>query len=185
MLKKKSILYQCLPPTLITLSSQPQSACAVTEFFHNAHAYFTIQIRMRSHEFFTLRMRISPSHGCGLRSYKHAVALVLIETESSCDEGCFGFARGLLSSDALTCCQILVLILMVDETDPARDLIQSWWGIRTDWLMILKVDFIDNQRQKKHAKLTRKVTKKQTADKSRLKTNSSIQQVYGTTSIQS
>ena len=77
-------------PTMITLSSRPQSACAVTEFFHNAHAYFTIQIRMRSHEFFTMRMRISQSHGCGLRSYTHAVALVLIETESSCDEGCFG-----------------------------------------------------------------------------------------------
>ena len=40
------------PPTLITLSSRPQSACAVTEFFHNAHVYFTIQIRMRSHEIF-------------------------------------------------------------------------------------------------------------------------------------
>ena len=40
-------------PTMITLSSRPQSACAVTEFFHNAHAYFTIQIRMRSHEFFS------------------------------------------------------------------------------------------------------------------------------------
>ena len=39
-------------PTMITLSSRPQSACAVTEFFHNAHAYFTIQIRMRSPEFF-------------------------------------------------------------------------------------------------------------------------------------
>ena len=39
-------------PTMITLSSRPQSACAVTEFFHTAHAYFTIQIRMRSHKFF-------------------------------------------------------------------------------------------------------------------------------------
>ena len=38
--------------TMITLSSRPQSACAVTEFFHNVHAYFTIQIRMRSHNFF-------------------------------------------------------------------------------------------------------------------------------------
>ena len=40
-------------PTMITLSSRPQSACAITEFFHNAHAYFTIQIRMRSHRFFS------------------------------------------------------------------------------------------------------------------------------------
>ena len=40
-------------PTMITLSSRPQSACAVTEFFHNAHAFFTIQIRMRSNEFFS------------------------------------------------------------------------------------------------------------------------------------
>ena len=39
-------------PTMITLSSRPQSACAVTEFFHTAHAYFTIEIRMRSHKFF-------------------------------------------------------------------------------------------------------------------------------------
>ena len=38
--------------------------------------------------------------------------------------------------------------------------------------LVMKVDFIDNQRQKKHANLTRKVTKKQAADKSRLKTNS-------------
>ena len=72
-----------------------------------------------------MRMRVSPSHRCGLRSYTHAVTLVLIETESSCDEGCLGFARGLRSSDALICCQILVLILMVDETDAARDLIRS------------------------------------------------------------
>ena len=62
----------------------------------------------------------------GLRSYTHAVALVLIETESSCDEGCvLGSARGLTSSDALICCQVLVLILMADETDPARGLIRS------------------------------------------------------------
>ena len=40
-------------------------------------------------------------------------------------KGVLGFARGLTSSDALICCQILVLILMVDETDPARDLIRS------------------------------------------------------------
>ena len=74
-----------------------------------------------------MRMRISPSHGCGLRSYTHAVALVLIETESSCDEskGVLGSARGLTSSDALICCQVFVLILMADETDPARGLIRS------------------------------------------------------------
>ena len=72
-----------------------------------------------------MRMRISPSHGCGLRSYTHAVALVLIETESSCDEGFLGSARGLTSSDALICCQVLDLILMADETDPARGLIRS------------------------------------------------------------
>ena len=94
--------------------SPSKSACAVTNFF-------------------IMRMRISPSHGCGLRSYTHAVALVLIETESSCDEGCFGPCPW---PDALICCQIIVLILMVDETDPARDLIRSWWRIRTDWLMI-------------------------------------------------
>ena len=101
-------------PMMITLSSRPQSACAVTNFF-------------------TMRMRISPSHGCGLRPYTHVVALVLIETESSCDEGCFGLCRGRTSSDALICCQVLVLILMVDETDPARGLIRTWWRIRNWW----------------------------------------------------
>ena len=76
-----------------------------------------------------MRMRISPSHGCGLRyclrSYTHAVALVLIETEVLVTKGVLGSARGLTSSDALICCQVLVLILMVDETDPARGLIRS------------------------------------------------------------
>ena len=46
-----------------------KSACAVTKFFHNAHAYFTV---------------------AWLWPYTHAVTLVLIETESSCGEGCFG-----------------------------------------------------------------------------------------------
>ena len=73
---------------------------------HDDHSLVLTSIRMRSHRIFftmrmrispsksacavtnflTMRMRISPSHGCGLRSYTHAVALVLIETESSCDE---------------------------------------------------------------------------------------------------
>ena len=77
---------------------------------HDDHSLVSTSIRMRSHRmfftmrmrispsksacavtnFFKMRMRISPSHGCGLRSYTHAVALVLTETESSCDEGCFG-----------------------------------------------------------------------------------------------
>ena len=40
-------------------------------------------------------------------------------------------------------------------------------------------DLIDNQRQKKkHVNLTRKVRKKQTADKSRLKTNSTKVMVF-------
>ena len=37
-------------------------------------------------------------------------------------KGVLGSARGLTSSDALICCQVLVLILMADETDPARGL---------------------------------------------------------------
>ena len=54
-------------PTMITLSSRPQSACAVTEFF-------TLRMRISPSKpacavtnFFSMRMRISPSHGCGLR----------------------------------------------------------------------------------------------------------------------
>ena len=48
------------------------------------------QSGMRSDEFFfTMRTCIWPSHGCGLHSYTHAVALP-IETESSCGEGCLG-----------------------------------------------------------------------------------------------
>ena len=49
-------------------------------------------------------------------------------------KGVLGSARGLTSSDALICCQVLVLILMADETDPARGLIRSWWRIRSWWL---------------------------------------------------
>ena len=77
-------------PAMISLSSRSQSACAVTNFF-------TMRMRISLSisacavtKFFTMLMRISPSHGCGLRLYTHAVALILIETESSCGEGCFG-----------------------------------------------------------------------------------------------
>ena len=73
-----------------------------------------------------MRMRISPSHGCGLRSYTHVVAFdILIKTEVLVAKVVLGFARGLTSSDALICCQDHVLILMVDETDLARGLIRS------------------------------------------------------------
>ena len=77
-------------PTMITLSSRPQSPCAVTEFFTMRMRISPSKSAYAVTNFFTMRMRISPSHGCGLRSYTPAVAFVLIETESSCDEGCFG-----------------------------------------------------------------------------------------------
>ena len=94
--------------------SPSKCACAVTNFF-------------------TMRMRISPSHGCGrvhtrTRSHSSWLKLKVLVTK-----GVLGFARGLTSSDALICCQILVLILMVDETDPARDLIRIWWRNRNWW----------------------------------------------------
>ena len=65
----------------------PQSAIVILApicvFHHpNPHA--------QSRIFFTMRMRISPPHGCGLRPCTPAVALVLIETENSCGERCFG-----------------------------------------------------------------------------------------------
>ena len=79
---------------------------------HDDHSLVSTSIRMRSHGIFSqcacvfhhpnphAQSRIFSQcacvfhrrmdAGCGLRSYTHAVALVLIETESSCDEGCFG-----------------------------------------------------------------------------------------------
>ena len=51
--------------------------------------------------------------------------VLLLKLKVLVTKGVLGSARGLTSSDALICCQVLVLILMADETDPARGLIRS------------------------------------------------------------
>ena len=100
----------------------------------------------------TMRMRISPSKSNGQsRIFSQCACVFHCRMDVACvhtctwshsswlklkvlvTKGVLGFARGLTSSDALICCQVLVLILMVDETDPARSLIRSWWRIRNWW----------------------------------------------------
>ena len=77
--------------TMITLSSRSQSACAGTESFHNAHAYFTVSIRMHSHDFFLQcacvfhrRMAVACVHTHTQSHFSR------IETGSSRGEECFG-----------------------------------------------------------------------------------------------
>ena len=72
-------------------------------------------------------MDVACVHTC-TRSHSSWSKLKVLVTK-----GVLGSARGLTSSDASICCQVIVLILMVDETDPARGLIRSWWRIRNWW----------------------------------------------------
>ena len=106
----------------------------------------------QSRNFFTMRMRISPSESaCAVTNFSQCACVFHRRMDVACvhtctrshsswlkpkvlvTKGVLGSARGLTSSDALICCQVLVLILMVDETDPARGLIRSWWRIRSWW----------------------------------------------------
>ena len=121
---------------------------------HDDHSLVSTSIRMRSHGIFSqcacvfhhpnphAQSRIFSQCACVFHR-RMDVACVHTRTRSHSSwlklkvlvtKGVLGSARGLTSSDALICCQVFVLILMADETDPARGLIRSWWRIRSWWL---------------------------------------------------
>ena len=113
-------------PTMITLSSRSQSTSAVTELFHNAHAYFTVSIRMRSHSFFhnaQAFFTVTWLWPAFIHARSRTPASLKLKVPVAMDV--LGFARGLTRSDALNCCQDHVVVLMVDETDLERGLIRS------------------------------------------------------------
>ena len=102
------------------------SQCACV--FHHPNPHAQSRIFSQCACVFHHRMDVACVH-TRTRSHWSWLKLKVLVTK-----GVLGSARGLTSSDALICCQVLVLILMADETDPARGLIRSWWRIRSWWL---------------------------------------------------